>query len=294
MTDWSLIASRISEITGHPFEVEKATPVGGGCINTAVRLSGNDQRYFVKLNSQSLLSMFEAEMAGLKAMADSDSIRVPMPLITGTIDGQSYLVMENIQFGSSKNGSAAKAGQQLALMHQATQSQFGWTMDNTIGSTPQPNNLTDDWIEFWRDQRLGFQLSLAAKGGYRGSLQRRGEQLLESFPGLMDHDPRPSLLHGDLWGGNMGYDAEGEPVIFDPAVYYGDREADIAMTELFGGPGQAFYAAYNDVWPLDSGYSVRKDLYNLYHILNHVNLFGSGYLGQAEGLINRLLAEVGH
>ncbi|OOY41228.1 hypothetical protein BOV91_12580, partial [Solemya velum gill symbiont] len=166
-------------------------------------------------------------------------------------------------------------------MHRKTADAFGWNLDNTIGSTPQLNDWNKSWINFWREQRLGYQLQLA---GHQGSLQRQGEKLLESFHLLIDHAPQPSLLHGDLWGGNIGYDDSGNPVIFDPALYFGDREADIAMTELFGGFGREFYAAYNAAWPLDAGYPIRKKLYNLYHILNHLNLFGSGYLGQAEGM----------
>jgi fructosamine-3-kinase len=178
-------------------------------------------------------------------------------------------------------------------MHRTARDHFGWDRDNTIGSTPQHNAPCGEWVTFWREHRLGFQLDLAARQGYGGRLQKLGERLLADLTGLIDHDPRPSLLHGDLWGGNIGYDREGNPVIFDPAVYYGDREADLAMTELFGGFGSGFYAAYEEAWPLDPGYSVRKTLYNLYHILNHLNLFGSGYLGQAQTMTERLLAELG-
>ena len=177
-------------------------------------------------------------------------------------------------------------------MHQTTRGQFGWGRDNTIGSTPQPNKFSDDWIPFWQEQRLAYQLNLAAKNGYHGKLQERGKLLLEHFPALIDHNPVPSLIHGDLWGGNLSYDSNGNPVIYDPAVYYGDREADLAMTELFGGFGNRFYDAYNEAWPLDQGYKVRKTLYNLYHILNHLNLFGGGYGGQALRMINQLLAEL--
>ncbi len=171
---------------------------------------------------------------------------------------------------------------------------FGWGRENTIGSTPQINTPSDDWIEFWRERRLGKQLELAAHSGYCGRLQRQGERLLGKFAGLFaGYRPLPSLLHGDLWSGNYAADAEGNPVIYDPAPYYGDREADLAMTELFGGFGRAFYNAYQQAWPLDDGYRTRKTLYNLYHILNHLNLFGGGYLGQAESMIDSLLAEIG-
>jgi fructosamine-3-kinase len=169
---------------------------------------------------------------------------------------------------------------------------FGWDRDNTIGSTPQLNEPSVDWVTFWRERRLGYQLELAARNGYRGRLKQRGERLLDGLGALLDHNPVPSLLHGDLWGGNLGYDEAGEPVIFDPACYFGDREADLAMTELFGGFGRRFWAAYQEAWPLSEGYPVRKHLYNLYHVINHLNLFGGGYLSQAESMIDRLLAEI--
>lgn len=292
MTDWHRIAARISSETGQSFTPDDSRNIGGGCINTTVRLSGSGRDYFVKLNAASLLEMFEAEAAGLEEMAATATIRVPRPVCADTIDGQAYLVMEHIEMGGA--GNPETAGHQLAAMHRKTQDQFGWQRDNTIGSTPQCNRLTDDWIEFWRDQRLGFQLNLAANNGYGGRLQQRGEKLNILFPALIDHNPQPSLIHGDLWGGNISYTAKGDPVIYDPAVYYADREADLAMTELFGSLGPRFYSAYNDEWPLDPGYAVRKTLYNLYHILNHLNLFGGGYGGQALGMIDRLLAELGH
>jgi fructosamine-3-kinase len=265
--------------------------MGGGCINRAVLVSDGSRSFFVKLNAASLLPMFEAEAAGLVELQSAGAIRVPEPVCTGTSDGNAWLVMEYIPMRGPAD--ARLAGEQLALMHRKQAAAFGWRLDNTIGSTPQPNGWMEEWGAFLREQRLGFQLQLAARNGYGGRLQTKGEKLLASLDQLVDHAPVPSLLHGDLWGGNIGYDDDGNPVIFDPAVYYGDREADLAMTELFGGFGRAFYDAYNDAWPLDSGYEVRKTLYNLYHILNHLNLFGGGYAGQAQGMIERLLAEIG-
>ncbi|KHF25282.1 fructosamine kinase family protein [Solemya velum gill symbiont] len=286
--DWQSVEKAIAAATGSPFSIQRKTSVGGGCINTAYRLSDGKRDYFVKCNRSALLSMFEAEMAALQEMVDAGAIRVPHPVSTGESGASSWLVLEYIEFGGGTGKSQALAGEQLAKMHRKTADAFGWNLDNTIGSTPQLNDWNKSWINFWREQRLGYQLQLA---GHQGSLQRQGEKLLESFHLLIDHAPQPSLLHGDLWGGNIGYDDSGNPVIFDPALYFGDREADIAMTELFGGFGREFYAAYNAAWPLDAGYPIRKKLYNLYHILNHLNLFGSGYLGQAEGMIDSLLAE---
>jgi fructosamine-3-kinase len=287
---WQHIAARIGELSGRAFSPAAPRHVGGGCINSALRLSDGAQSWFVKTNDASRLDMFEAEAAGLNAMADTRTIRVPRALCTGTHAGSAYIVMEYIEPGQGGRLAQAKAGERLAAMHRHTADRFGWERDNTIGATHQPNDWREDWIGFWREQRLGFQLELVGRNGYTG-LQRQGERLLDRFQALIDHDPVASLLHGDLWGGNISYDDNGEPVIFDPAVYFGDREADLAMTELFGGFGGAFYDAYNAAWPLPSGYRIRKTLYNLYHILNHTNLFGGGYAGQAQGMIERLLAE---
>jgi len=289
---WQTIAGYIAESTDRPFAPRPPSTVGGGCINTAVKLSDRQRSFFVKLNAASRLAMFAAEAEGLGELAGAGAIRVPEPICHGTVGDQAFLVIEHVGMGRPGRDSAELAGRGLAALHRVRQDRFGWHRENTIGSTPQPNTRSADWVAFWRDQRLGFQLELAARNGFGGRLQSQGEKLLERFPALITHDPPPSLLHGDLWGGNMGYAEDGEPVIFDPAVYFGDREADLAMTELFGGFSGDFYAAYQEVWPLDEGYRARKTLYNLYHILNHANMFGGGYAGQALGMIDRLLAQV--
>lgn len=292
MTD-SVIARHISQATGIPFENPRQRAVGGGCINTTYELDDGQRRFFVKTNHSSRLDMFEAEFAGLQEIAQTDAIRTPRPVCCGEVDSLAFLVMEYIPFGGAgRHDSITALGKNLAAMHRSTQANYGWFRDNTIGSTPQVNQLASDWIEFWRDRRLGFQLDLAARNGYRGKLQQKGEVLLSKMAAFFPRQPSASLLHGDLWSGNYAIDATGEPVIFDPAVYYGDRETDIAMTELFGGFPEAFYAAYQEAYPLDEGYAVRKTLYNLYHILNHLNLFGGGYGGQAERMIEKLLSEV--
>jgi len=236
--------------------------------------------------------MFEAERDGLDALTATRAIRVPQPLCCGIAEGQAYLVMEYIEMGRANSCSDREAGEQLAALHCHSADSFGWRRDNVIGLTPQKNHCTEEWADFWREQRLGYQLALAASNGYGERLQSQGERLLELVPTFLNHSPLPSLLHGDLWSGNMAYDLKGHPVIYDPAVYYGDRETDLAMTELFGGFSADFYAAYRQQWPLDSGYQTRKTLYNLYHILNHLNLFGGGYLSQAQSMVDHLLAEV--
>ncbi|MES9853556.1 MAG: fructosamine kinase family protein [Candidatus Thiodiazotropha sp. L084R] len=292
MNQWQMIAQHISHSIEESFDPLEPKSIGGGCINMGVRLTDGEKTFFIKLNNSALLDMFDAESEGLEALSEAHTIRVPRPICSGQSGDQAYLAMEFIELEHGSREGPELAGRQLAEMHRVSQSNFGWHRDNTIGSTPQPNQLNESWGMFWREQRLGFQLKLAADNGYTGSLQRKGERLLEGFHLLLDHQPAPSLLHGDLWGGNLAYDRSGQPVIYDPAVYFGDREADLAMTELFGGFGNRFYDAYRESWPLSPGYSTRKVLYNLYHILNHLNLFGGSYLGQAEGMIDRLLAEV--
>lgn len=291
--NWDQITAAITAVSGEPFSLQRLDNIGGGCINTAYRLVGASTSYFVKLNQAHRLDMFEAEAEGLRVLAEARAIKVPVPICSGIADNQAYLVMEYFEGGGGNSSAAERFGQQLAAMHRHTQDRFGWHRDNTIGSTPQPNQLHDDWLTFWQDQRLGFQLGLAEQRGAASNLLRKGQKLQARMAGLFHgHQPKASLLHGDLWSGNYAVTREGEPIIFDPAVYFGDREADLAMTELFGGFSQRFYAAYQEAWPLDDGYPVRKILYNLYHILNHFNMFGGGYAGQAERMLEQLLSEL--
>ena len=285
------IAEHISRATQIPFNITTTKPLSGGDINRAFLLQSDTQRYFVKLNCADLIDMFAAEFAGLNELAQTNTVKIPRPITFGQSAEASFIVLEYVELKRATSQSEKLFGQQLAQLHHQKQPYFGWQRDNTIGSTYQPNSRSQDWVTFWREQRLGFQLQLAEKKGYGGRLQSLGEKLcarLDDF--FTDYSPQPSLLHGDLWGGNAAMDIENNPVMFDPACYYGDREADLAMTELFSGFGHDFYNAYNDVWQLDAGYKTRKTLYNLYHILNHVNLFGGGYASQAESMIQKLLA----
>ncbi len=289
---WEKISADIEHHSHKPFLIKNQQSVSGGCINDAVKISDGKHHYFVKTNRADALAMFTAEADGLNEIAASGSVRVPKVIGCGQVNSTAYLILEFIDLGSGSNRHQRLLGEQLASMHRKTQTQFGWHRDNTIGSTPQINTLTSDWVSFWIKHRLGFQLQLAAKNGHRGELQKKGEVCMADLPTwLSGHQPQASLLHGDLWSGNYGFDKSAQPVIYDPAVYFGDREADIAMTELFGGFSRDFYAAYTDHWPLDDGYSWRKTLYNLYHIINHLNLFGSGYRGQTISLMDKLLAQ---
>lgn len=287
--NWDRIAEDITRSTGQAFHIEHTRSQGGGCINQAYAVSDGERRYFVKLNQASALEMFEAEAEGLNALAAPGAIRVPEPVCSGIVGAQSYLVMEALDLGGHCD--PALLGQQLAALHKETRDRYGWHRDNTIGSTPQINTPTSDWIDFYRDHRLGFQLDLAARNDIGHAAINMGHRLLQDLPGFFEgYRPLASLLHGDLWSGNVGGDAAGNPVIFDPAVYYGDHETDLAMTELFGGFGERFFSSYHAVFPIDPGYSTRKTLYNLYHILNHFNLFGGGYGHQAQSMMERLLS----
>lgn len=290
---WSDIADNIAAAKGRPFSPGARRAVGGGSINEAVVLEGDQDSYFVKLNDRRHGEMFEAEYEGLRALAAPGVIRVPTPVCLGAGAGRVFLVMEYIPLRRSAGaGAMARFGRELAALHRVAGERFGWFRDNTIGSTPQRNTPTDDWPTFFAQHRLGAQLELLRQGGYARSIGPALERLIEALPSFFPgYHPPPSLLHGDLWSGNYGMDEHQAPVIFDPAVYYGDREADLAMTELFGGFSADFYCAYREAWPLDPGYSTRRTLYNLYHILNHVNLFGGGYLSQATTMTNALLSE---
>lgn len=285
------IEAAIAGATGADFKISSSRAVGGGCINQARLVEGGGRRYFVKTNSAGLADMFEAEAQGLAELEAARALRVPHPVACGVSAEASFLILEYLQLDGS--GDWAELGRGLARQHEKTAASFGWVRDNTIGSSPQVNTPASDWPGFWREQRLGFQLALAENNCLGGNLQRLGHELLPRLGGLFPgYRPVPSLLHGDLWSGNAAFTTAGEAVVFDPAVYYGDREADLAMTELFGGFDTRFYAAYREAWPLDPGYSVRKLLYNLYHVLNHANLFGGGYVSQSAGMMQRLLAEL--
>lgn len=286
---WHQIAAKISESTGKPFEVKNHRSVGGGCINQGYSITDGDRTYFVKLNQASQVEMFEAEALGLKQMDETHTIRVPKPLCCGISDRSSYIVMEWLEFGRAGSQSWEEMGRKLAQMHAAPSpnGQFGWDRNNTIGSTPQINTWTDDWSDFFAEHRIGYQIRLAKRRG--GSFPDTGDAIAAVKEFLANWKPQPSLVHGDLWSGNAACTVEGEPVILDPATYWGDREVDLAMTELFGGFPAAFYRGYNAVLPLDEGYSKRKTLYNLYHILNHFNLFGGGYESQARRMLDTVL-----
>lgn len=291
MTLSESLSAEIGRARGRPFRAAASREAGGGCIHRALVLEGGGERWFVKLNSAQALPMFEAEQDGLVALAAANAFRVPQPLCCGIVDGQSCLVLEHLDLQPvAERDGAIACGRALAALHRTTDTRYGWRRDNFIGATPQANTESGSWARFFADARLRPQLERAAVHGQ--ALRKKGESLASMLPAFfLDHRPQPSLLHGDLWHGNAAM-CGNAPAVFDPAVYCGDREADLAMTELFGGFPEAFYAAYREAWPLSEGYESRKTLYNLYHVLNHLNLFGAGYLRQAERMIDKLLAEL--
>ncbi len=282
---WPEIKRHISAITGEDQRIIAVESVSGGDINQAFCVSTENERYFIKINDASLVDMFEAEFYGLSAMGDT----APAPITAGTSAQFAFLVMEYLPLSPKNindNTSSAELANQLVCLHQNTYSKFGWQRNNYIGSTPQRNNVHTDWCTFWWNERLQPQLDLSRKniGGqlikYKDDIKQASDRLLSQ------HHPTPRLCHGDLWSGNKGFTSEGRAYLFDPAPYYGDRETDLAMTELFGGFSQGFYEHYYRHFPKREAYSPRKKLYNLYHILNHVNLFGDSYLTQAKMYIN--------
>lgn len=287
------VCDELSELLGARLAPSPVARIRGGCISDAYRWYAGHTPLFVKVGPARAADALQAEAAGLDELRGANAVRVPRVLAVGKAASAAFLALEWIEFSSSSRAAETLLGEQLARQHRITAEKFGWHRDNTIGSTPQLNERTASWVEFFRERRLRYQLDLARRNGYGGPLQEEGAALLERLPAFFEgYDPKPSLLHGDLWGGNWAADPSGAPVIFDPAVYYGDREADLAMTRLFGGFGQAFHAAYESAWPLEGGAAARVTLYNLYHVLNHLNLFGAGYLLQARGMISRLLASL--
>lgn len=284
----------LSAALRYPVSPAPAGDVHGGDINHCVRWQSDRGPVFVKLAPAARRGMFEAEAEALQEISAARAVRVPDVLACGVAEDSAFLALEWIDFGAAGRRSEELLGEQLAALHGRRAPRFGWHRDNTIGSTPQHNDWCGDWADFYARERLAFQLDLAGSRGLGGRIVERGRALAQDTGRFFEtYQPVPSLLHGDLWGGNWAVDSDGHPVVFDPASYYGDREADLAMTRLFGGFGPAFYAAYESAWPLDPGAGARLDLYRLYHVLNHYNLFGGGYGAQAGRMIDRLLAELG-
>ncbi|WP_286268719.1 fructosamine kinase family protein [Thalassotalea hakodatensis] len=285
---WNSIAKSIEQALSSSFKIEKYSAVTGGDINESFLISGEQQRYFVKVNDKARLEHFDAEAYNLNKIRESECIACPSVITTGVTTDKAFLVLHVIDFHQPSNALWRRLGEQLATMHkQTSHGQFGWQQDNVIGSIIQPNRWSSNWRQFFAEQRIGWQLQLLNEKsivfGDIDFITNACHQI------LLNHHVEPCLLHGDLWRGNIGF-ANEQPVIFDPASYYGDREADLAMTELFGALPEDFYHGYYDTYPLPEAYGVRKHVYNLYHVLNHANIFGGVYVEQAKACINRILS----
>ncbi len=291
--NWQAFTDTLNQHLEKPVNLKNVSAVHGGDINQAYRLQTDSKDLFVKFNQSHFYPMMQAEALSLDRIAQSNTIACPKPMAVGEFENQSWLVMPF--YSITSRGDDAQRGRSLAKMHQHLRKEhkpFGWFDDNFIGKTLQNNIWHTDWVSFYREQRLRPQLELSQLNGGSRKLFDLGLELLEYLDfWFQDYRPQASLLHGDLWAGNSAFLDDGTPFIFDPASYFGDRETDIAMTELFGGYSADFYRGYNEVYPLDKGYSQRRELYNLYHILNHFNLFGGHYAYQAQNIIENLIRQ---
>lgn len=285
----NFLISELNTIFQKSTSILNETVVSGGSINSAYKINlKNHNPLFLKINHRRLAFMFQTEYHALKEIENTETISVPKAISYGVFKECSYLLLSWVSFSSPNSNGWKNLGQQLAHLHLHQRKQFGWQHDNVIGSTKQLNSFSNNWVDFFIEKRLDFQIGLAKKNGL--SVDNR-EALFQSFKNLFNsYEPKASLIHGDLWSGNVAFDHNQKPYIFDPAFHYGDRECDLAMTELFGGFSNDFYNSYHLTYPLDHNYQTRKEYYQLYHILNHYNLFGGGYGNQALTLIQRLIS----
>jgi len=265
-------------------EITASRPVGGGCINNGASLTtSSGQSFFLKTNSSAPADMFAREAEGLRALEVENGPRLPQVFFLG----HSFLLLEDLAPAKPRGNYWLEFGRQLAHLHQHTASKFGFEHDNYIGLTPQTNPWTEDGFTFFGESRLMFQSRLAQEQGLLSSAEGRlVGKLAARLPELVPEQPA-SLIHGDLWAGNAISDAQGRPAIIDPAAHYGWAEAELAMTALFGSFPESFYLAYQETRPLEPGWRERFPIYNLYHLLNHLNLFGGGYLGQVTAILRR-------
>jgi fructosamine-3-kinase len=263
-------------------------PIGGGCINIGGKLNTSEGYFFLKWNDTSKFpGMFEAEVRGLKLLLNSKTIRIPEVIGANSNESYQFIVMEFIESHSKASDYWELLGCGLAAMHKASSNAFGLDHDNYLGSLPQFNAPKNLWIEFFITQRLQVQLKTGVDSSAIDlSITKKFEELFKKLPSIIIEE-KPSLLHGDLWNGNLITDDKGLPCLIDPAVYFGNREVDLAMTQLFGGFTDVFYKSYQNAFPLERGFQDRPDIYNLYPLLVHVNLFGQGYLSQVVSILNK-------
>lgn len=287
-----VVADALQDALGTDVHVESTRSVGGGSINQAAVLQTNVDAYFLKWNRHPIDDQFELEAMALREMRSSPTdLVVPRPIVhRAPRDGMpGFLVIEYLEPGQRVVDFDEQLGRGLAQLHRESAEGFGFHRDNYCGTTPQPNSWCGDWVEFYREQRLGFQLRLAVdKRGVSSSDRRAYEDLLDQLDEfLLTDESVPSLIHGDLWSGNLHVAPDGRPALIDPAAYYAHREAELGMMRLFGGFSERVFDAYDEAWPLDPGWRDRLDLYELYHLMNHYNLFGGSYGRRAFSIVER-------
>ena len=289
---WESIEKSLSNKLGENYKIVSQQPLTGGDINRAYKIDNGEIPFFVKVNDKTHISHFGCEVYSLEKIQEFSEIDSPNVITYGASDDCSYLVLDYIPFDIQASNDWYKLGEQLALLHKNSEhGQFGWDHDNYIGHTRQVNPWSSNWKRFFSEQRIGWQLQLLhEKGIHIGDIDHIVQ---ECHDGLNHHSPKPRLVHGDLWSGNLAF-FEDTPLIYDPACYYGDREVDIAMTELFGRLPADFYSGYQSIQPLDRGYDKRKNIYNFYHVLNHANMFGGVYVEQSQAMINRIISQNKH
>jgi len=288
MTITHSISKLLSSFFNENIDVLSQNHIGGGSINSALKVETNKGIFFVKHNSKHLYpAMFEKEALGLKLLHESDAIEVPEVITFDNVGDDSFLVLKFIKSGNKPTDFWDLFAKNLAALHKNTNKNFGFNHDNYIGSLKQFNDWENTWSDFFREQRLDVQLKMAHDSALLNSsivsaFERFYKRIDDIFP-----NEQPSLVHGDLWGGNFMVGEKGEPIIIDPAVYFGHREMDLAMSQLFGGFSSEFYTSYNKYFPLEKGWQKRMDYCNLYPLLVHVNLFGGGYAASVSSIISR-------
>ena len=278
---WQAISEQLSETLMFSFVIREKTKLSGGDISESYMISDGEQRYFIKVNQRGFFANYQAEAENIQCLRKTNTVYVPELVHIGQSKQHAFLILNYLPTKPLEHSeSSFEFGKKLAELHRwGEQKEYGFDSDNYIGNTLQPNQWNRKWSRFFAEQRIGWQLQL---------IKEKGVSLVD-IPGftqhiqhlLASHQPRASLLHGDLWNGNVANSAFG-PICFDPACYWGDRECDVAMTELFGGFQTEFYQGYDSVAPLDAGYEQRKHIYNLYHLLNHYHLFGGHYLDDVQ------------
>jgi fructosamine-3-kinase len=278
----------LSQKTAKEISILKASSLSGGSINMAFRLETNAGNFFMKYNrAETYPGMFQQEARGLELLFKAGNIPVPEVIACGEAGKDTFIILEYIDSSGQAHNFWTDFGRNLAALHRHSAEQFGLDHDNYIGSLKQYNDQYDSWVDFYREQRLLVQIEMASQSGQLPSATRKSfDQLFKRLDNIFPEEA-PSLIHGDLWSGNYMLNDRGQAAIIDPAVYYGFREMDIGMSQLFGGFDPEFYRAYHESWPMEPGWRERVDICNLYPLMVHVNLFGGGYLNSVESILKR-------